>query len=200
MNQKEPEQLLSEARHGSRDALGQILETQRNYLLLIAQTELGLDLQAKGGASDLVQDTFLEAQRDFRNFGGASSGELRAWLRQLLLHHVGKFARRYRTTRKRRITREVRLTNAHDSTAEISIPAAAEPSPSDRAIAQEQAEAVTQALRRLSEDYQRVITLRYQEHRSFEEIGHIMERSENAVRKLWARAVEQLQHELESPS
>ena len=53
--------LLAEARTGSRQALGQILESCRNYLLLIAGKELTSDLQAKGGASDLVQETFLEA-------------------------------------------------------------------------------------------------------------------------------------------
>ena len=197
MSQNEAERLLSEARHGSRDALGQILDTQRNYLLSIAQTELGMDLQAKGGASDLVQDTFLEAQRDFQHFGGASSGELRAWLRQLLLHHVGKFARRYRTTRKRRIAREFRLHETGANIAGQTDIATSQPSPSDHAIAHEQADVVKQALQRLPEDYQRVITLRYQEHHSFDDIGRIMGRSVNAVRKLWARAVEQLQHELE---
>src|SRR5262249_45736682 len=39
-------------------------EAYRGYLLVLAQRELDPDLRAKGGASDLVQETFLEAQRD----------------------------------------------------------------------------------------------------------------------------------------
>ena len=61
-------QRLAAARAGSREALGQILQACRGYLLLLAERELAPDLRAKGGASDLVQETFLEAQKDFAHF------------------------------------------------------------------------------------------------------------------------------------
>jgi RNA polymerase sigma-70 factor (ECF subfamily) len=48
-------QWLPAARAGSREALGEVLEACRGYLLLLAQEELDPALQAKGGASDLVQ-------------------------------------------------------------------------------------------------------------------------------------------------
>src|SRR5262249_60240894 len=86
---------LAAARTGSLDALGRVLETYRAYLLLVADRELDPKLQAKGGASDLVQETFMEAQRDFGRFQGTTDGELRAWLRQLLLPNVANFARPY---------------------------------------------------------------------------------------------------------
>src|SRR4051812_49212731 len=92
---------LAEARAGSQEALGQALEACRRYLLLVAQSELAPELQAKGGASDLVQQTFLEAQRDFPCFAGTSEAELLAWLRCILLHTLGKFSRQYRATQKR---------------------------------------------------------------------------------------------------
>ena len=97
---------LAAARDGSRDALGCVLEACRRYLLYVAQRELNGDLQAKGGASDLVQDTFLEAQCAFDRFHGHSETELRAWLRQLLHHRGAKFRRRYQTTQKRRLARD----------------------------------------------------------------------------------------------
>ena len=53
--------LLVAARRGSREALGNALEACRRYLLAIASRELDPDLRGKGGASDLVQETFLEA-------------------------------------------------------------------------------------------------------------------------------------------
>src|SRR5437899_2062269 len=89
---------LPAARTGSTEALGQLLEACRGYLLLIAQRELAPDLQAKGGASDLVQETFLKAQRHFAGFQGDSEGELKAWLRQLLLNNLADFTRLYRAT------------------------------------------------------------------------------------------------------
>src|SRR5262245_29910755 len=100
---------LPAARAGSRDALGQALDACRHYLLRIAQAGLDPDLRAKAGASDLVQETFLEAQRDFARFQGTSEAELLAWLRRLLLNNVANFTRRYRETAKRQTGREVPL-------------------------------------------------------------------------------------------
>src|SRR6516164_7571588 len=91
---------LTQARAGSQEALGHALEGSRPYLLAIAGRQLGRELQAKDGASDLVQQTFLEAQRDFARFEGTSEAELLAWLRHMLLHNVGKLRRRYRTGKR----------------------------------------------------------------------------------------------------
>src|SRR5436190_6551829 len=107
---------LPGARAGSPEALGQVLEACRGYLLVVAQRELAPDLRAKGGASDLVQETFLEAQRDFPQFHGDSEAELRAWLRRLLLNNLANFTRGYRGTGKRQVGREVAL-DAGDSSA-----------------------------------------------------------------------------------
>ena len=63
-------------------------------------------------------------------------------------------------------------------------------------MAHEKAEAVARALERLPEDYRRVITLRNQERRDFDEIGRLMNRSTDAARRLWSRAIERLEREL----
>jgi RNA polymerase sigma-70 factor (ECF subfamily) len=190
---------LTAARAGSRDDLGRALEACRAYLLGVACRKLDADLHAKGGASDLVQETFLEAQRDFARFQGNSGEELLAWLRQLLLHNVADFTRRYRDTAGRAVDREVPLDAGGSSGGPAQIPTGAEPSASARARAGEQAEALQRALGRLPEDYRRVILLRYQQQRSFEEIGRAMQRTTKAARMLWARAVKQLRQELGVP-
>src|SRR6516165_9646111 len=106
---------LAQAQAGSREALGHALEACRSYLLLVADRELGSDLKAKGGASDLVQETFIEAQKDFARFQGKSDAELLAWLRCLLQHRLANFARRYRKTQKRGLGREVALPSGDSS-------------------------------------------------------------------------------------
>src|SRR5437016_3057910 len=135
---------LPEARAGSKEALGQALEACRRYLLLIADRELDPALRAKGGASDLVQQTFLEAQRDFSRFHGDSEDELRAWLRQLLRHNVADFTRSYYGTDKRHIGREVSLEPDTPSGERGGGLAADTPSPSGRAIAHEEEAALQQ--------------------------------------------------------
>ena len=190
---------LPAARAGSREALGKVLEAARQYLLSIARQEFDPDLRAKNSPSDVVQETFVEAQRAFGQFQGDTEDELLAWLRQLLLHRVGKLRRRYRDTQKRRLAREVALGGDDSSDGPAGGLAANMPSPSGQAMEQEQDQALQAALGRLPEDYRRVITLRYQEQLPFEEIGRLLQRSPDAARKLWARAVERLQEELDPP-
>jgi len=189
--------LIQAARAGSREALGNALETYRNYLLLIAERELGDDLRAKGGASDLVQEAFLEAHKDFARFQGETEADLRSWLRTLLLNRLSKFARRYRQTQKRGIGSEVPLDANQERGAGL---AGDEPTPSKMLMAGEHAQAVQLALERLPKDHREVILLRYQEQLTFEEVGRRMDRSADAARKLWWRALVRLQEELESPT
>jgi RNA polymerase sigma-70 factor (ECF subfamily) len=190
------EHCLSAARHGSGEAMGMALQKCRGYLLRIAQQELDCYLQAKGGASDLVQETFLDANRAFRRFNGNSTVDLRAWLRKLLLDRLSKWKRRYRTTQKRRISRE-RPSEPFDGqrmTGMVSL----EPSPSVHAIAHEQAGALRLAVEHLPDDYRKIITLRYYQNLSFDEIALAMGRSANAVSLLWLRTIRRLKHELKN--
>lgn len=186
------EDRLDAARTGSPAALGDLLETCRGYLLLIARSELGAELRAKGSASDLVQETFVEAHRDFARFRGQSEGELLSWLRQLLLNNLRDFSRRYHGAGKRERDREVSL-DAEDLKLLFHSDSS---SPSEKVIRREKVDIVRQALRQLPEDHRRVLLLRYQEGLSFEEIGTRMDRSANAARKLWLRAIESMEHEL----
>jgi RNA polymerase sigma-70 factor, ECF subfamily len=199
MTSPEMAEWLPAARSGSREALGQALEACRVYLQVVAERELNDDLRAKGGASDLVQQTFLEAQQDFGRFHGNTEDALLAWLRKLLLNNLSNFRRHYQGTAKRRINREIGLEKDDSAQQAASEPAADIPTPSRQMIAAEDDEELRQAIERLPPDYREVIRLRYQEEQPFDEIGRQMARSENAVQKLWLRAVERLQQELQLP-
>jgi RNA polymerase sigma-70 factor (ECF subfamily) len=191
-------QWLPAARAGSAEALGRVLEACRGYLLLVAQRELDPELRAKGGASDLVQETLLDAVRAFPRFRGDSEAEVLAWLRRLLLNNLVSFARRYRDADKRRLAREVAL-DAGDSSAAGGGPAADASSPSGRAVAGEEERALHEALGRLPEDYRGVLLLRFQQELSFDEIGRRLGLTPNAARKLWARALRRLRQETDGP-
>jgi RNA polymerase sigma-70 factor (ECF subfamily) len=100
---------------------------------------------------------------------------------------------------KRRVGREVTL-DGGDSSSPVRELSASAPSPSEQAVGQERDDALQRALGQLPEDYRHVLTLRYVEGHSFEAIGRATGRSANAARKLWARAVERLQRELDISS
>ena len=137
---------LRVARDGSPEALGQVLEACRGYLLLIAREELDADLRAKGSASDLVQETFVEAQRDFAHFHGEGEGELLAWLRAMLLNNLRDFTRRYQPTGKRGVDREISL-DAVGATPGLEFFFVSDSSsPSEQVLRSEKAEIVHRAL------------------------------------------------------
>jgi RNA polymerase sigma-70 factor (ECF subfamily) len=190
--------LIRKARTGSHEALGRLFDGCRRYLLLIANENLDPRLRAKGGASDLVQETFLEAQRDFGEFAGDSERELLAWLRHRLKYRVAKFIRRYRQTAKRAAGREVPIADGGTSFAPSVVPAAEQLSPCEHVLAEERDLLLEQAMKRLPEEYRRVIDLRYRQRLSFEEIGDALARTPNSARKLWARAIDRLKRDLQA--
>src|SRR5438132_10382847 len=92
---KNPGQMIAEAKDGGDDVLGSLLELYRNYLRLLARIEIGRRLQGKLDASDLVQETFLDAHRQFAQFQGASEPQFVRWLRQILAGKVANLVRHY---------------------------------------------------------------------------------------------------------
>jgi RNA polymerase sigma-70 factor (ECF subfamily) len=186
--------LLSAARHGAPDAIGQIFEATRGHLLQLAARELPADLRAKVGPSDVVQETAVDMHRDFPQFTGTTAEECFAWLREILRHNVVDAVRHYRTSLKREIAREVRITAISQGDA-----AAVRQSyraPDDSVIRREESVTLNDVLGRLPEEYRRVLHLRYWGGMSFIEIAPHLGRSPEAVRKLWYRAVGRLQREL----
>jgi RNA polymerase sigma-70 factor (ECF subfamily) len=190
-------ELIRAAQGGSADALGRLLEACRAYLLLIANEGLDPDLQAKGGASDLIQDTFLEAQHGFAQFQGRTQRELLNWLRGILRHNLADFRRRFRDRAARQTGLEQPLA-APEHAALVQQLIADTSRPEEKAASAEEAAAVRLALARLPEDYRRVISLRHEQGRAFADIALDMDRSAEAVRKLWFRAIERLRKELKA--
>jgi RNA polymerase sigma-70 factor, ECF subfamily len=187
--------LLREARAGDLEVLGRALESCREYLLLMAARGLDADLIAKGGPSDLVQDTLLGAYRDFGAFHGSSRDELLAWLRKILQNNLAVHRRRYRGTRKRQLSLEIQIGSMRDQEAQHTLPCESA-TPGAAAVRREQSAALMGALGRIPDDYRRVVVWYQYDRLDFAEIGQRMGRSTEAVRKLWSRALIRLTEEL----
>jgi RNA polymerase sigma-70 factor (ECF subfamily) len=186
--------LLDAARHGAPDAIGRIFEAARSHLLQLADHELPAELRAKVGPSDLVQETAVDVHRDFTQFTGTTAEECFAWLREILRHNVIDAVRHYRESLKRSIDREERL---GDRWATERKPFVERHHPPDgSAIRREEAATLNDVLARLPTDYRRVLQMRYWSGMSFVEMAPALERSPEAARKLWYRALERLQEEL----
>src|SRR5262249_27352492 len=149
------------------------------YLAVLARVQIEGRLRAKVDASDLVQQTLLEAYRDFAHFRGATEAEWLAWLRQILSHNAANFGRQDPGTHKRQARREVALANGGDASTPRGLPAPADrgESPSQELLRKERELQVADALTRLAPDYREVILLRNLQRLSFQEVAERMGRS-----------------------
>ena len=186
-------QLIASARDGCGRSLELLLQACRGYMLTIANDDLDTVLMPKLGASDIVQESMLEVQRDIGGFRGSTEAELLGWLRRIVKHNVHDVRRQFLQASKRSVGREEAF--GQDDPTHQNHPAHQE-TPSRYLSDKDEATKLLTAMKRLSDEHRRVIELRNWELRSFAEIGRELDRSEDAARKLWARAVTSLKKEM----
>ena len=173
------------AKEGADGALDDLLEATREYLRMVARTAIDSDIQGKLSASDLVQETMIQANRNFDQFNGGDFPQFKAWLRRILINNLINHYRQYRNTQKRDLGREV-------SVSELDQLPQQQDSPSTHMMVTEDVERLNTAMMSLSDDFQTVLHLRHREQLTFPEIGQRMSRTCDAARMLWYRAFEQL--------
>ena len=193
-NSAASEGLRDLARLASDPALGRRLEAYRDYLTILARTQIGRRLQGKADPADVVQETFLHAVRDIARFRGTSDQELAAWLRQILAARLADLVRRYCGTRGRDVRLEQALQVELDRSSQALDRGLVSrlSSPSQQAARHEQAAWLAQALERLPAAYRDVLVLHHLEGCDFPEVARRLGRSVEAVKKLWARALARL--------
>lgn len=184
---------LQRAREGSGQAIGELIESCRDYLLLVANQELGDQLRRKLGASDAVQETFVAAHQRFDQFRGATAEELVGWLRTILRNQL-LMAHRHFSAAKRDVRREQTASNSPNPVVDQ------RPTPHHRAVDAENGLRLRNALSHLSADRRQVILLRNWEQLPFSCVGERLGRSEEAARKLWSRAMKDLKRQLSNES
>jgi RNA polymerase sigma-70 factor, ECF subfamily len=176
------------------------LERYRSWLGLLARLQVEPRFRAKFDASDIVQQTMLEAVRGWPQFRGGTEAELAAWLRQILTHVLLHEMRRFGAAQRRDVGREVSLEQALAESSRRLGDALAAPgsSPSEQAGRHELELRLADALARLPADYAEVIVLRNIEGLSHDEVAERMGRGVGAVRMLWVRALSRMKQELEA--
>lgn len=169
------------------------LERFRSYLRLLAEVQLGGRLRGKVDPSDLVQQTLLEANQDLSAVRGGQSAEVAAWLRRILSHNLADAARHYGRARRDAV-RERSLESALDASASRlhEWAAADQSSPSERAVRQESALRLADALMQLPDAQRAALVLQHWQGLTLAEIGRTLDRSPAAVAGLIKRGLKQL--------
>jgi RNA polymerase sigma-70 factor, ECF subfamily len=191
---KDPKTLFETAMGGDPSALGQLLELYRAYLKTLANAKLHATLRGKVDASDVVQETCMEAVRTISSFRGSTPTEFAGWLRGILAHRISKTVRRYLGTQQRNIQIERSMRQDLDASSDNleRFIATNEDSPSQVLEWSETVLQLANAIESLPEDYRKVVMLRNVQDRPFREVANEMGRSIDSVEKLWVRALAKL--------
>lgn len=171
---------LRDAQAGDDRAREALLERLRPRLVLWAATRMSPSLRAKLEPEDAAQEILLALHRSLGQFQGGDDRAFRAWLFTVAENRIRDLAEKAGAL-KRRTPEPLRRSQT---------------SPSRGAIRTEMAAKVREALTRLPEDYRRVIQLRRFEEMDTADVAKAMDRSANAVRVLYCRALQALREEM----
>ncbi len=195
IDQSKWDSLLEAARDGDRDAIGQLLQAYWNPLWKQAVAKIDGSLQGKQAASDLVQETFFDEQSCFKDFRGSTPAEMQAWLNSILTNNMRDVWRHYCVAQKRQTSLERPL---HTLDVCIENRGTDSGTPSAHFQKQDKIELVHRVLQSMPQHYATVIQLRHWEALTFETIAVRMDKSPDAVRQLWYRAIERFTKEMVS--
>ncbi len=175
------------------------LERYRAYLQLLARVQIDRRIQAKVDASDIVQQTMVEAIRDWNEFRGCSDAQRAAWLRQILAHNLANTFRDLgRAKRDVRREQSIHAALEQSSVCLVSWLAADQSSPSQQVIASEQAVQLANALAELPDAQREALTLHHLSGWTLEEVGRHLERSPAAVAGLMKRGLRSLRQHFQT--
>lgn len=168
------------------------LEEFRSYLLLLARMQLDTRAQGKVDASDVVQQTLLEAHAKRDQFSGNRAG-LAAWLQRALANNLVDAMRALRRG-KRDIRREQSLDAAvaNSSIRLAGLLAGREPSPSRQLAQHEEAIRLAAAIARLPEAQAEAVVLHHLQGWPLSEVSRQLGRTEAAVAGLLHRGLRKL--------
>lgn len=189
--------LLKQARQGDQEALGRLLEAQRATLHRLADRQLDGRIAVRMDASDIIQQTFLEAHRSFRQFAGQDARQLAAWLEGILDHKIAGVIRDHALLQKRAVQRERSLDDSHGDMASLKQQLdAGQSTPSQKAMRGEQEQLLMQALSALPDDQRAAVRLRHLEGWALADIAQHMGRSPAATAGLIKRGMQALRRQL----
>ncbi len=177
----------------SADGRPQPLEHFRPYLLLLARRQLSGRAPSRFDASDVVQQTLLEAHQRREQFRGGTDAERAAWLRQILAHNLADADRAMHRDR-RDVNRERSLeADLQQSSAQLAgWLAADQSSPSRQAVCHEEAVRLAEALDRLPEAQREALVLQHWHGLTLAQIGERLRRTPIAVAGLLKRGLRRL--------
>lgn len=167
------------------------LEEYREYLKVLARVQLHPRMQGQLDASDIVQQTLLQAHLKHDQFRGSSDQELRGWLRSILARKLVDAARVHRRGQGDAI-RSIESSLDQSSARLEGLLVSEQSSPSQKAMKAEQLAALAACLLQLPDDQRTAVELRYLRGLSVAAVAEQMGRAPVSVTGLLYRGTRAL--------
>ncbi len=202
-----PIELLSRARAGETEALGELCTLYQNYLRMLVRSGLGPRLRERVELSDVVQEVLVEVVRRFPQFTGQNDAAVVGWLRRLVGQKLADLAR-YHCRAKRGggvvampmdVVPESGGSAGEDSGRLLDRLALSQTSPSQVVSKREQFDLLADALAALAEQEADVLWFYFAEGLPFEAIGQRLNLSRKSVCRIAAHGLKKLKRSLEGP-
>lgn len=182
----ELEQLIERAGKGDQDAVGALYELYQRRMVAVAHHRLGQTLHSLTESVDLVQSVWTDLLDDLDDFEYRGPDSFYSWLRACLINKI-QSKHRYHAAGRRDAKKATPI--ADDGW----LPGKpTDPTPSKVVMEQDEVERLMTILERFPEAQREVLVLRLRDDLPFAEIGVQLERSTEAVKKLYQRGIEKL--------
>jgi RNA polymerase sigma-70 factor (ECF subfamily) len=168
--------LVRSALDGDEDARGQLLDRLRPRLVLWVASRMSADLRSKLEPDDMAQDILVALHKDMDRFDGTPGRAFFGWMFRVAENRIRDTVDHFGAQKRQPVP--------------LSPPTQTSPSMAARRV--EALDLLRDAIAQLPADYRRVVQLRRLEEREVPEIASAMDRSENAVRILYCRALKAL--------
>ena len=175
--------LLSGAREGDPQALGDLLERIRHRVVLWTASHMSPALRAKVEAEDVTQEILIAVHKSIGDFRGANERSFFAWVFRIAENRIRDQATHFGAKKRQAVP----------------ILSFSQTSPSTRAARGEMVTRIRDALGDISEDYRRVIQFVRLEERPVADVAKELGCSENAVRIRYCRALKSLRKAMGEP-
>lgn len=184
-NDRQPElsweDLINAARNGCDESLAMIVQQLRDYLLLVARGGIGDQVRSKFSGSDVVQMSLMDARSSIQKFNGSTEAEIRAWMKEIVLHNLFDESKRYTQTKRRSISRERPMEQAA-----FVLPDAIGETPSVMMHRKESDSRLRRLINRLPQQQRRAVEGRHRYGFSYSEIAGQLGISESAARSAYS--------------
>jgi 2-C-methyl-D-erythritol 2,4-cyclodiphosphate synthase len=169
------------------------IQQYRSVLMEIAKQNIDPVLRSKVDASDVIQETMTSAANNIAE-APTSIHEFQRYLRLILINKLTDIRRKFARSKKRDISRET--TRDELSSDELKQIASQDDSPLENLISEELLERTRRAMQELPNEIKEILKWRYEEEKTFVEIGKRLNRTEDDVRMLVNRCIARLRRKV----